>query len=99
MIEIFKIINEIGPTYLLELFVRKVHIHNVRGSFRVTMPKYIVLQYGKHSLRQEAVQMWNQLDDDIKPAINLKIFRRRIKKWKGPICSCFNCTLCTLNLI
>ena len=96
IIEIFKIIHKIGPTYLLELFARKEYIHNFRGSFRVTMPKFRTIQYGKHSLRYEWAQMWNQLDDDIKRAINLKVFRRRIKKWKGPNCSCFNCTLILL---
>ena len=55
------------------------------------MPKFRTIQYGKHSLRYEGAQMWNQLDDDIKRAINLKAFRRRIKECKGPICSCFNC--------
>jgi len=39
------------------------------------MPKFITIQYGKHSLRFEVAQMWNQLDDDIKRAINLKVFR------------------------
>jgi len=60
------------------------------------MPKFRTIQYAKHSLRYEGVQMWNELDDDIKRAINLKVFRGRIKKWKGPICSCFNSTLCPL---
>jgi len=55
------------------------------------MPKFRIMQYGKHSLRYEGAQMLNQLDDDIKRAINLNAFRRLIKKCKGPICSCFNC--------
>jgi len=80
MIEIFKIIHKIGPSYLQELFARKVDVHNFRGSFRVTMPKFRTIQLGKHSLRYEGAQMWNQLDDDIKRAINLKVFRRRMKK-------------------
>jgi len=63
------------------------------------MPKFRTIQYSNHSLRYEGAQMWNQLDDDIKQAINLKVFRKRIKKWKGPICSCFNCTLSSLNLM
>ena len=71
MIELFKIVHKIGPSYLHELFVRKVDIHNVRGSFRFTMPIFRTIQYGKHSLRYEGAQIWNQLDDDIKRAINL----------------------------
>jgi len=71
MTEIFKITYKIGPSYLHELFVRKVDIHNVGGLFRVTMPKFRTIQYGKHSLRYEGAQIWNQLDDDIKRAINL----------------------------
>ena len=46
------------------------------------MPKFRTIQYGKHCLRYEGAQMWNQLDDDIKRAINLKVFRRRITKMK-----------------
>ena len=80
MIEIFKIIYKIGPSYLYELFVRMADIHNVRGSFRVTMAKFRNIQYDKHSLRKEGAQMWNLLDDDIKRAINLNVFIRRIKK-------------------
>ena len=49
IIEIFKFINKIGPSYLHELFARKVDIHNFRGSFRVTMPKFITIKYGKYS--------------------------------------------------
>ena len=40
MIETFKIIYKIGPSYLHELFLRKIDIHNVRCSFLVTMPKF-----------------------------------------------------------
>jgi len=99
VIEILKIIHKIGPSYLHELFVRKVDFHNVRGSFMVRTPIFRTIRYGKHSLRYEGVQIWNQLDDDIKRAINLKVFRRHIKKWKGPVCFCFNCTYCSLNLM
>jgi len=98
MIEIFKIIHIIGPTYINELFVRKVDIHNVRYSFRVTMPKFRTIKYGKHSLRYEGAQTWNQLDSDIKRDINLKLLRRHIMKRKRPIYSCFNCN-CSLNVL
>jgi len=57
VIEIFKIVHKIGPSYLHELFVRNVDIHNVRDSFRVTMPKFRTIQYGKHSFRYEGAQI------------------------------------------
>ena len=76
----FKIIYKIGPSYLDELFVRKAEIHDVRGSFRVTMPKLRTKQHGEHSLSYEVAQMWNQLDHDIKRAISLTVIRRRITK-------------------
>ena len=69
---------------LYELFVIKVDIHNVSGSFKVTMPKFRTIQYDKHLLSYEEAQIWNKLGDDIKGAINLNVFRRRIKKQKGP---------------
>ena len=56
MIEIFKIINKIGPSYIHEPSARKVDIHNFRGSFRDTMPKFRTIQHGKHSLRYEGAQ-------------------------------------------
>ena len=40
MIEIFKIIHKIGPSYLYELCVRQVDINNIRCSFRVMMSKF-----------------------------------------------------------
>ena len=53
MIETFKYIDKIGPSYLHKLFARKVDIHNCRGSFKVTMLNFRTIQYGKHSLRYE----------------------------------------------
>jgi len=90
LIEIFKIIHKIERSHLHELFTRKVEVHNFRGSLRLTMPKFRTMQYGKHCLRYEGAQMWNREDDNIKQAINLKVFRRHIKKWKGSNCSNFN---------
>jgi len=55
IIEIFKIIHKIGPSYLL--FARKVDIHNFKCSFRATKPKFRTIQYGKHCLRYEGAQM------------------------------------------
>ena len=66
MIEIVKVIHNIGPIYLRELFARKVDIHNFRCSFKVTMPTFRTVQYGEHPLGYVRAQLWNRLDDDIK---------------------------------
>ena len=80
-----------------------LRVHRIKlimnGIFKIINKIRPMVIYGKRSLSYEGAQICNQLDDNIKRTLNLKVFRRRIKKWKGTICSCFNCTLFSLNLM
>ena len=99
MVEIYKIINKMGPKYLHDMFIVKDNTYNVRNQSTLVLPKFKTVKYGKKSIRYEGVKFWNLLRNEVKQAINLDVFKRFLRNWQGPVCSCQNCSMCMLNSI
>ena len=49
------------------------------------------VHYGTNSLRFLGAQLWNKLPNEFKTIESLSVFKRKIKKWRIPDCSCRLC--------
>jgi len=96
-VEVYKIVNMLGPKYLHEMFVVHDSIYDMINSMNIVMPKFNTVKYGKNAISYTGVKLWNILNTETKQAINIMVFGRFIMLWNGPICSCFNFTHCSLK--
>ena len=93
-IEVYKILTQNSQNFLTDLFERKETPYILRDNDKRVQPAYNTTTYGKNSLRYQGAKLWNSLPITIKEATTLSQFKRLIKTWLGPSCSCSICTLC-----
>jgi hypothetical protein len=91
-IETFKMIDNISPEYVRSLVNVKSSSYNFRYENTLEIPNVKTVRYGKNSFRFEAVQVWNNLPNNIRTAQEYKEFIRLIRTWTGPKCRCAMCT-------
>lgn len=89
--EIYKTINHLNPQYMQELIQKRHHPYSTRQAEKLFIPRVNQTTYGLHSFRYFAPTLWNSLPDSIKSAEDLHTFKKLIKTWNGPTCSCNFC--------
>ena len=96
-IEMYKILNDMSPSFLKDFFV----INNVMSVLRehnvLLPPKHKTVTYGFKSLKYQGAKIWNDLPHTIKMSCSLNEFKRNINVWTGPQCKCGFCLLCTID--
>ena len=93
-IEVYKILNNISPPFLNDTYVKKETNYDLRDNNKLQQPDYKTITYGKNSLRYQGAKLWNNLPPHIKESTNVNHFKKLIKAWLGPSCSCSMCILC-----
>ena len=96
-LETYKIINNISPSFLYELFTRNEVPYGLRDSNRLVIPKTRTVKFGQNSLRYQGAKIWNLLPNDIKEIGDLASFKYALDKWPGITCACGDCITCTIN--
>ena len=91
MLEIFKTLNSLNPSYLWDFFSTKKVEYNLRIKNLVKLPQIKTHTFGTHSLTFRGSILWNALSDDMKICKNVAAFKKKIKTWKGANCSCKLC--------
>ena len=91
MIEIYKTMNHLNPSYIWEFFVKKDIPYNLRTKELCRLPSAQSHRYGLNSLSFRGSLLWNALDDELKRAETLRSFKRGIKEWDGNACKCLIC--------
>ena len=91
MLEIFKTLNLLNPSYLWDFFNTKKVEYNLRIKNLVKLPQIKTHAFGTHSLTFRGSILWNALSDDMKICKNVAAFKKKIKTWKGANCSCELC--------
>ena len=94
MLFVYKCNNNVGPTYLHNMFKPKDNIYKLRNKYVLEQPLFNTVTYGKRSLKYEGSKLWNTLDNDVKNSLNS--FKMYIKQWQGFSCKCSYCTYCIL---
>ena len=66
MIEVYKNVQNINPSFMKEIFVQKDITHNFRNHFPMRIPKARTSSYGIESLSFLGYKLWNNIPDDFK---------------------------------
>ena len=91
-IEIYKVINDISPVIMKDIFVLKENcIYNSREIFVTNNIR--TEHYGKESLSYLGPKIWSIIPNDIKTSTSLNIFKQKIRKWKPYKCPCKLCRI------
>ena len=89
--EVYKSLNNINPEFMWELFQKKETEYNFRDSFKVDIPSFKTLKYGKYSFSYYGAHLWNILPINIKQSLSQTNFKMVLSSWDGPNCSCSYC--------
>ena len=83
-IEIYKLINNINPTYMNEIFKLRKISRAVRSNYKLNLdvPTIDQISFGGKSRRYYEPKIWNSLSFQIKSSENLEAFINIIKNWK-----------------
>ena len=92
-VEIYKILNNMGPGYLSSLFVKPNVPYQLRDTNKLVQPLKRTTTFGIKYFAFLGAHLWNLLLHHIKESVSLYIFKSLIKKWSGPTCSCCVCSL------
>ena len=92
-IEIYKLINNINPTYMNEIFKLRKISRAVRSNYKLNLdvPTINQVSFGGKGLRYYRPKIWNLLSFHIKSSENLKAFINSMKSWNGISCMCKVC--------
>ena len=87
--EIYKSINDIGPTYMRDIFmIRREHSRKglLLEEFRTRTSAF-----GTHSVRSLGPKLWNGLALHIKQSKSLSELKTNLKDYAGTVCKCAQC--------
>ena len=90
--EVFKIINNIAPSYLHDLISLKSSPYDFRSEKQAQIPRANSTRYGLRSFRYEAARIWNSLPNELRLAESYPQFRRLLRAWDGLNCKCPSCS-------
>ena len=89
--EIYKTLNDQNPTYMQEFFKKPANRISLRFPNNLEVPRVQQVSYGTKSLYSLGPKIWNALPEDLKSSTSFSIFKKNIKRWKGPSCECNFC--------
>ena len=91
--EIFKRFNNIGPSFIQNIFHLKTGGRNVRTIYKnnLIVPVKKSVKFGKRSISSLGPSVWNNLPAHLKQCKNLSNFKKMLKNWNGEQCSCQIC--------
>ncbi len=92
LLEVYKTLHQLNPSYLWENFQTKSITYNLRKQVLCELPQRShTIKYGINSLRFRGAMLWNTLNDDAKNVASVAAFKKEIKTWDGTSCLCTIC--------
>ena len=89
--EMFKIKNHFSPLPIQNIFIEKVHQHNLRYKRQWENYNVRTVRYGTETIRNMGTKTWDIVPSEIKESKTLIEFKQKIKKWKTSECTCRLC--------
>ena len=80
IIEVYKSIHSLNPSYMKEIFSTKTVQYNLRNQDLLNIPKSLREAYGFRSIAFRSAILWNLLPPNIKQAKDLTTFKTLIKQ-------------------
>ena len=91
MLEIYKSMNHLNPSYIWHLHERKEIQYDLRTKHMCKLPITKTTKFGMESLSFRGSLLWNNLNDEIKELPTVASFKTKIKTWMGEKCNCKIC--------
>ena len=91
--EIYRVKNKLCPILLNKFFEFKDLTYHLRNSNTINPHKFNTIRYGRETLSFAAHKIWDFVPMSCKEAINDRVFKREIKKWKPVNCPCQICKI------
>ena len=92
LLEVYKCLNNINPSFLTDIFQYKTPIYNLRTSNLLFLPRARTISYGLNSFHFKGSMTWNNLPDTIKNCVTKEKFKAELKIQKVIKCTCHICT-------
>ena len=90
--EIYKVKNDLGPSIMKEVLQFKEPSYSLRSQQNTFVKRNVkTTHYGLQSIRYLAPIIWDQVPEDIRNSVSLKVFKTSIKKWIPSNCPCRLC--------
>ena len=89
--EVFKIVNNMSPSYISDLVKIKSSVYDFRGERKADVPRVNTTRYGLRSFRSDAARVWNSLPNEVRLVESYPQFHRMVHAWDGPGCKCPLC--------
>ena len=91
LVEVFKSVNKMSPSFMWDLFKVKDITYNLRSNRNVCLNHCRTKRYGLDSLSYHGAHLWNLLPNDMKKCKDLDIFKASVRNWNEPMCKCRMC--------
>ena len=89
--EVFKIVNNMSPSYISDLVKIKTSVYDFRGERKADVLRVNTTRYGLKSFRFEAARVWNSLPNEVRLVESYPQVHRLVWAWDGPGCKCPLC--------
>ena len=96
--EMYKIKNNLAPTFMKELFPLSTNIYNLRNKPQFKTSNVHTVSHGTETISFRGPKTWAIVPDIIKQSKTLDSFKRNIKHWRPEGCSCKLCLSYIPNL-
>ena len=73
----YKVKNDLVPSYISEIFTQKGTRYDLRNS-DFEIPRFNTIRYGKHTLRFQGPYIWSKLENSMGELPSLSIFKTNI---------------------
>ena len=97
-VEIYKILNDMGPDYLSYVFSISNTPYQLRDDNKLIQPLKRTITFGIKYFAYFGTHLWNMLPNHIKNSVSLYDFKLLMRKWSGPTCCCSVCTLVQFSI-
>ena len=91
LIEIYKTVHNLNPTFMTRVFEEKNVPYNFRESNSLALPKVKTTSYDIDTIRYIGKKLWQALPNEIKESQSLDIFKQKVKLMRNFDCSCRLC--------
>lgn len=90
-VEVHKIIHQNSPQSLSTLVCKRHSDYNLRGSYKLDLPRVNTTKYGRNSFKYQAANIWNHLPNELRMTTDLGLFKTLLNSWSGETCKCAVC--------
>jgi len=90
LLEVFKSLNGLNPSFLGELFIPKSSCYSLRSGHQLVLPPTKTITFGTKSLCFMSSSLWNRLPKAIKESTSLSMFKTLLLQLPN-ICHCGIC--------